>query len=182
MKKLFLTLIIFNSLFIIAVAQQTNLDSLYTVWQDQNQSDSVRVEAYKDYIQFGFLTSDPDSAFALAEALYGYAKKHEYPKASVFGYYVQGTVNMFKSKYPIALNYYEQGLEILEKNRNKRITAAFIGSISQIYQFQGNYPKALGYIQKGLKIFEEIGDKQNMALCRYNLGGFLCIREINVWA
>jgi hypothetical protein len=53
-------------------AQAQKLDSLWHVWQDQEQPDSSRVQAYYDYIWNGFLYSHPDSAFMLAEALHDY--------------------------------------------------------------------------------------------------------------
>jgi hypothetical protein len=59
-------------LFLPACTQAQKLDSLWHVWQDQEQPDSSRVQAYYDYIWNGFLYSHPDSAFMLAEALHDY--------------------------------------------------------------------------------------------------------------
>ena len=64
-KAVLLAFIICQLSFIIAQAQQTNLDSLYKVWQDETQHDSNRTEAYKMYIWKGFLFSNTDSAFIL---------------------------------------------------------------------------------------------------------------------
>ena len=48
-----------------SVSAQTQLDSLYAVWQDKTQADSTRTKAYKNYIWNGFLYSNPDTAIVL---------------------------------------------------------------------------------------------------------------------
>ena len=50
-----------------ALAQ--DLDSLHAVWQDGSRSDSVRVDAFTDYIVEGFLFTEPDSALVLTGTL-----------------------------------------------------------------------------------------------------------------
>ncbi len=47
-----------------------NLDSLYTVWEDPTQSDSIRLVAYKDYIWKGFLFSKQDTVEELVKDLH----------------------------------------------------------------------------------------------------------------
>jgi adenylate cyclase len=66
--------ILFSLFTTFSLQAQTNLDSLYSVWQDEAQKDSVRATAYKDYIWEGFLFSNPDSAFVLAEDLVVFGK------------------------------------------------------------------------------------------------------------
>jgi hypothetical protein len=51
----------------VSLKGQVNLDSLYAVWQDQTQSDSLRTKAYTDFIWDGYLFSRPDSDFLLAK-------------------------------------------------------------------------------------------------------------------
>ena len=75
MKKTIILLTVIFSLPFVAAAQQVNLDSLYTLWQDQTQTDSLRAAAYKDYIWNGFLFSNSDSAFVLAEELFAFGQK-----------------------------------------------------------------------------------------------------------
>lgn len=40
--------------------QHTAQDSLYAIWKDPRQSDSIRVRAYKNYLWDGYLFSNPD--------------------------------------------------------------------------------------------------------------------------
>ena len=54
---------------------QNKLDSLYSVWNDVEKSDSARLLAIDDYIWDGFLYQQPDSAFNLALVQYVMAKR-----------------------------------------------------------------------------------------------------------
>ena len=58
-----------------SVNAQTDLDSLYAIWQDDSLPDSTRVNAYSDHIWKGYLFSRPDTAEVLAEALHTYANE-----------------------------------------------------------------------------------------------------------
>jgi adenylate cyclase len=169
-KPTLLTLIILQSSFILCSAQQANLDSLYTVWQDQNQSDSSRATAYKEYIWNGFLFSNPDSAFILAEELVVFGQKKQYPKARAMGYNTQGTSFAIKGNYPKALWSFERCLIIYEEIGSKKGIAGSLANIGVIYDNQSNYPKALEYYQRSIKIYEDSGDKTGIANALFNIG------------
>jgi adenylate cyclase len=73
MKKLLLIILIsFSGLCLTA---HPNLDSLLSVWNDHDQNDSLRANAYRDYIRFGIFFSAPDSACILAEELSNWYRK-----------------------------------------------------------------------------------------------------------
>ena len=60
---------------------QTNLDSLYSVWEDKTQADSSRIKALDDYIWDGYFFSQPDSALILTDALFEFSSKRNLKKA-----------------------------------------------------------------------------------------------------
>ncbi|MFT6334489.1 MAG: class 3 adenylate cyclase/tetratricopeptide (TPR) repeat protein [Halioglobus sp.] len=142
---------------------QTNLDSLYTIWEDETQTDSIRVSAYKDYIQVGFLSSKPDSAFILAEALIVFGQEKQTLKAKAIGYHIQGLSFAYQSNYPQALAYYQRSLKIKEEIGDKKGIASLLIGIGNTYFNQGNYPQALDYYKRGLKINEELGNKHGIS-------------------
>ncbi len=148
---------------------QTNLDSLFSVWQDQTQSDSLRSSAYYSYIKSGYFYSQPDSALVLAEALHTYAKKHNFPRASMLGYSAQGIANQVLGNYPQALEYTQKSLVIEEELGYKKGAASSMGNIGLIYYSLGNIPLALENILKALAIYEEFGDEQSIAICLSNI-------------
>ena len=147
-----------------------NPDSLYALWQDQTQADSMRVQAYEDYISNEYLYSWPDTAVILAEALHAYAKKQHYPIASATGYNLQGIANYVQGNYPQALEYFQKSLAIKEELGDKMGIAKNLNNIGLIYMNQGNTPRALEYFQKSQAIKEELGDKKGIAVILNNIG------------
>jgi hypothetical protein len=89
----------------LVVQAQTNLDSLYTVWQDQSQADSLRLQAYHSYIDKGFLYSQPDTAFIMADDLLAFGNKKNYPKANAVALLLKGISCNLKDDYAKALGY-----------------------------------------------------------------------------
>ncbi|MCB9343408.1 MAG: tetratricopeptide repeat protein [Lewinellaceae bacterium] len=167
MKETFLFIII--SMLGLSLKAQ-NPDSLYALWQDQTQADSMRVQAYEDYISNEYLYSWPDTAAILAEALHAYAKKQHYPKASATGYNLQGIANYVQGNYPQALEYFQKSLAIKEELGDKMGIAKNLNNIGLIYMNQGNTPRALEYLQKSQAIKEELGDKKGIAVILNNIG------------
>jgi len=151
-------------------AQEVNLDSLYSVWQDQSQPDSTRVKAYTKYIWDGFFYSKPDSAEVMAEGLYSFSKENNYPLAAAKGFKIQGHINYFRGNYPLALEYYEQSLKIYEEMGDKNRISGILRDIGQIYKELGNYPLALEYYEQSLEFEEEIGNKRGISGCLTCIG------------
>ncbi|MFT6814938.1 MAG: adenylate cyclase [Sphingobacteriales bacterium] len=168
MRKLLLILFIsFPTLFIKA---QTNLDSLYSVWQDETQTDSVRAAAYRGYIINGFLYSNPDTAFILAEDLVVFGQEKKSLKSQASGYHIQGVSCYFTSNYPKALDYYQRSLKIFKEIGGKKGISNTLMNIGSVYQDQNNYLKALVYFQRSLKINEEVRDNMMIANALHNIG------------
>ena len=159
----FIILIFFISFLNEGLSAQTNLDSLYSVWQDQTQPDSNRTKAYNRYIWNGFLFSNPDTAFILAQSLLSFGENQPFEKAKAYAYNLMAISNHLKSDHSKALDYYQRSLKISEEIGDKKLSANAISNTGIIYQDQGEYPKALEYFQRGLKIREEIGDKKGRA-------------------
>lgn len=160
-------LLICSSLFIQA---QTNLDSLYQIWKDTTQSDSLRAMVYNKYVHDGFVFSNPDSAIILADELFLFAKEKNYLKAQAAGLNLQGLAFWVKSDFPKALDLQAQSVKIKEQLGDKRGMAGSLINMGNIYNTQGYYPKALQYYQRGIKICEEIGEERFKANALNNIG------------
>ena len=156
--------------FSFGITAQSKLDSLYAVWQDQSQADSIRVGAYKDYIWDGFMFSNPDSAFTRARALFTYAIERDYVRAKAHGLYIQGVSLHLRGVYNEALAYYQKGLNIYEKISDQEGIGNCLNATGLIYLYKNNYTKALYYFTQSLKIREEIGDQQGVASALNNIG------------
>ncbi len=126
-----------------ALNAQSNLDSLYAVWQNPAQSDSTRVTAFADYIRKGFLFSQPDSAFALAEEMIVFSIEKSFLIGQGMGLHLQGVGYHLQGDYPIALDYYSRSLKVNEEIRNQKGIANSLNNIGIIYSDQGDFQKSL---------------------------------------
>lgn len=168
MQKTIATILIAFAAF--STRAQTNLDSLNSIWQNKLETDSLRVDAYRQYIWNGFVFSNPDSAIVLAEKLISYAKEKKYIKAQSTAYNLQGISYTLKGDYRKAIDFQNRRLKINQELGDKKGTAGALGNIGNIYSRQSNYPMALDYFERSLKIKEDLGDKKGMSVTITNIG------------
>jgi adenylate cyclase len=156
----------------IGLQAQMNLDSLFNAWEDVTLSDSLRARAYHDYIWNGFLFSQPDSAFVLAEELVRFGQNSsEYPKAEVNALNIQGSAFWFKGNYTQARVYFNKILEIQNILKDQSAMGTTLNNIGITYQIQDNYIMALEFYNRSLKIREEIRDTFGVASTLHNIAG-----------
>ena len=146
---------------------QVNLDSLYTLWQDKTQPDSIRSNAYADYIWDGYLFSQPDSAFILAEELVAFGLYQKYPRAQFAGYTLQGVSWVNRSDYQKTLHYYIRALDIAKDMGHPAALAIAHNNVGSIYHDVADYPKALDHYIKSL----EFKESRQIGLTLSNIGG-----------
>lgn len=173
-KKIILILCVLSGFCLNA---QVNLDSLYAVWQDQTQSDSTRAKAYSDYIWDGFLFSQPDTAFILAEELVFYGLNNNYPKAQAGAYILQGVSWLNRDDFPQTLKYYTRALQIYEQIGNQIGIANALANVGAVYDNQGDYPKALDYYIQCLGMNEKMGNQIGNANTLGNIGAIYMKQE-----
>ena len=163
MKKLFLVFILFHSSLKIASAQQVNLDSLWGVWNDNTKPDTSRMKAMNKIAWFGYLFSQPDSAFYLAQLACELAERSGQKKHMAYALNTQGLSLQYRSNYPEALDYYNRSLKLHEEIGGKKGIATVTSNLGTLFQAQDDFLKALKYFQRSLKIKEENGNKNGIA-------------------
>ena len=137
---------------------QSELDSLFAVWENSSLADTTRAIAFKHYIREGFFNTDADSAIALTQQLYQFCQKANYTKGMVSALSTMGYAYFRTGNYPKALEAYQNGLSLAEKT-NDRIGAAYILlKAGYIYHDNGDLIRGLANYQRSLKIFQEEGD------------------------
>ena len=161
---LFLLVLIFES------RAQTNLDSLWTVWQDEIQADTTRLNALNTLAEDGYLYSQPDSAYFFAQLQYQFAKKRGYKIHEAKALKTQGTSFWVKGNYLSAKKFYNKSLLIYEEIGDKKGICASLNNIGAIYNSQGQGVRALEFFNKSLKVREEIGDKLGIGTSLLNIG------------
>ena len=166
-KHIILTLCLLSGLYLNA---QVNLDSLYAVWQDQTQLDTIRTKAYTDYIWDGFLFSQPDSAFMLAEELIVFGRDRNNRKIQAAAHTIQGVSWANRGDYSQSLDCYMRALEIHEQIGNLSGIAGALNNVGTIYDKQSDYPKALDYYIQSLEINKQLGRQNETAVVLSNIG------------
>jgi class 3 adenylate cyclase len=168
MRKLLI--ITFISFIGLSVKAQTNLDSLWGVWNDKTLPDTTRLEAISQIAWYGYLFSQPDSAFYFAQMQYDFADNKGLKKEMAIALNTQGVSFALRGEYSKALEHHQRSLKIYEEIDDKRKIAEALNYIGIMYRDQGDYPKALEHYQRSLKIKEEIGDKEGIAVALDHIG------------
>lgn len=143
-------LIFIGLLVIFPLKGQVNLDSLYAVWKDPSQTEEIRTNAYSDYIWDGYLFSQPDSGFILAEELVSFGKDRDYLKAQFAGYTLQGVSWVNRSDYSKTLEYYMLALEVAQQMEDSAPISIAYNNLGSVYHDKGDLTKALEYYIQSL--------------------------------
>ncbi|OFX89910.1 MAG: hypothetical protein A2W99_08925 [Bacteroidetes bacterium GWF2_33_16] len=165
--KALITILAFSQLFSVA---QVNIDSLKTIWNDENQPDTIRINALNEMVWGGYLYSQPDSAFYYANQGFELAKKKELKKELAIIINTQGVSFMIRGDYSSALEYYKESLKIKEEIGDKQGISKTYNNIGLIYMKQGNYANAIEFFNHSLSISEESNNKEGIAHCLLNIG------------
>ena len=168
MQKLLVVLITFLCVF--NSVSQINKDSLWNIWNDNTLDDSLRIKAIDVLAWNGYLFSQPDSAFYLAQLQYDLAKvnNNKLPMARALS--IQGSSSYIQSNYLLAIDYYKRSLKIYQSMSNKKGIASIYNNLGSTYETLSNYNKAIDYFQKSLKIKKDINDIKGVAASLGNMG------------
>ncbi|MBV6485545.1 MAG: hypothetical protein KFKLKKLM_02115 [Flavobacteriales bacterium] len=156
-------------------------DSIWNVWTDKYQHDTIRLEAIKKYAWDGYLFSLPDSAYYYAQLQYDFASFKGLKKYQADALNTQGASFFIKSDYAKSIDYNTRSLKIREEINDKKGIAASLGNIGNIYKDQGDaatnivekeelYKKAINFHNRSLKIKLEINEQKGIAASLSNLG------------
>lgn len=171
MKKILFTLLLL--LATLTNKAQSNLDSLYNIWQDEAQADSIRVDAYKAYIWDGYLYSQPDSAFILSEVMVVFGKEKNYLEAVNQAYTLQSIAYDLQGDFTKAMELVEKSIEGNKSIGNKAGISEAEIVMGVLFMEQAIYPQALKHFNKALTIDEEINNREGMAMSLNNIGNIL---------
>lgn len=147
-----------------------NLDSLYAVWEDETQDDTSRTKAFNMYIEKGFLYTQPDSAFSLADQLIEFSIQRGQEKAQAKGLKIQGASSLLRGNYDEALTAFRNAFKIMEKLDEQFEMAACLNNLGITYKSKGNYPEALESYSQASKLFDKLDNQYGMAIALSNVG------------
>ena len=152
------------------IAQEVNADSLFGVWKNMSQHDTVRLAALNQFLWAGFMHQDPDSAYVLNEERLDLAKAKGYRQPEAEAYNLRGFFHSTKGDHAKAIAAYTDCLRIYDSLGKKSGVGAALSGIGSIYYYQGDMVSAMKYFEQGLTAYEEAGHEPGIAICLNNIG------------
>ena len=146
------------------------LDSLWSAWQDKNNTDSLRLNALGKYTWQQYVFRKPDSAIYYGKIEYDFAQKTGSKLHVAEAYKTQGTAHWVKGEYIKSLEFFEKELIIDNELGDIAQIAATLNKFGIVYSDLGDNVKALDYLKRSLKLGEEVGDKDQIAYTLNSLG------------
>jgi serine phosphatase RsbU (regulator of sigma subunit) len=148
---------------------QVNLDSLWTVWNNESEADTNRLKSIHLYIWHGFIRNQPDSAYKLIQLEQEFAQKQGLKKHVANAIEMKGLTFYFRHQYDTAISHYHQSLKIRDEIVDKSGMAATHNNIAVSYLESDRPHKALEHYHKTLKLRKAQRDIANVILAQYNI-------------
>ncbi len=156
---------------------QENIDSLRSVWENADLSDSLRLKAINKLAWDGHIFTQPDSTYYYAQLHFDFAKEKGLKKEMAVALNSQGTAHYMMDNYAKAIEYYYHSLKIKEAINDTLGMAATLNNIGMINDDQGlrkeaidNYTKAMEFAKSLLKNSNDPNIEESLVSSYNNLG------------
>lgn len=167
-------------LFIVIHDACAKSDSLWNVWSNESNHDTVRLKALDDFIHFNdFSMHHPDSALSYAQTFLDYASKVEDNLYMAKAQTLNGMIQFSRGYVETARAHFQKALELQEKRADAHGAANSLNRIGVTYRNDGKYLDAIAYYRRSIKLQREIGDSigvarslQNIANVHLDQGGY----------
>jgi len=146
----------------LALSAQVNTDSLYAVWSNKAQPDTLRLQAAYAASVF-WAKQNPDSARALAVQALTLAQQGRHTRWQGKALSAIGQSWRFQTQFAQSIQAYEQSAPLLEQAQDRAALSDVLRNMGDVYRLQSNFPRAIQCIQKSLSVAESIGDAKRIA-------------------
>ncbi len=150
---------------------QSNLDSLWGVWSNQNSADTTRMSALSDYAWDAFLYTQPDSTYHYATILHDFAKENNNQEFLAKAVKIMAVSHQVRGNYEEAEQFYEQSIEYTRQLGDRKALADIYFNMGSMYYVKSDFDSAISWYEKSLGIRYEIVDSVGMAGALNNIGG-----------
>jgi tetratricopeptide (TPR) repeat protein len=157
-------------LFPIIAFGQVNVDSLFSIWQDNSQADTVRAKALNRLAKGEYLYSQPDSALHYGLLSYNFSKERDLKEQMCYALNIIGTANSILGNYAEATESYEEALKTGRSINNNNIISLSLRNKGTIFLQRSDYANAMIFYNQALKVSEKSGNKKLIASLYNNIG------------
>lgn len=137
---------------------QKKQDALLTIWENTKLSDTLRANAYRDYIYDNYYDSKTDSAYAMTLNLLDFIEEHKLKKQKADVLILLGEIEHIFGDNTKATKNFEKSLKLYKDLNNKRGEARAISGLAVSFRKVFNLDEAKLYYEKSLAISKEIKD------------------------
>lgn len=149
---------------------QVNIDSLKSVWNDPNKTDSIRLEALHQISWYGYLFSHPDSSFYFSQLQYDLANEIDNKSYMADALFIQGVSLTIRGNYLEAIGYQERSLPISKEIGDEEKMALSYNNLGINYAELGDLASSMDYFVRFLSINEKLGNEVRAAGAMVNIG------------
>jgi tetratricopeptide (TPR) repeat protein/DNA-binding CsgD family transcriptional regulator len=165
-----ISLLIVISMFSQSVVAQVNSDSLFSVWFDEEQKDTIRFNAVNALIQESHSNNNSDSLFYFADLCYEFAKAKNNKVWMAYSFKTKGVSFTIKNNFNKALEYYDRSLKTYQSIPENDSIAIVLSIMGVNHYKLGNYSSAIKYCYRSLKVNEEVDNKKGKARVLNTIG------------
>ncbi len=162
-----------NLIFFLAIIYGSNVysnESLWNIWSDETNHDTIRLNAIKSHIWEKFLFINPDTAFQLSELQYKLAEEKGQVKHMAIALNTQGITHVIRGNRKSGREYYEKSLELFRSIGDNKGIANTLNNLGMLFSDVGDYKTSIEYHMESLKIKKEINDLRGIASTLNNIG------------
>lgn len=163
-------LFFFSWLTVTNLSAQSNLDSLFRIWQNETAKVEERADAFEEYIWDGFLFNKPDSAFLLSKELLQFSITHNLGMGQIDAHNLQGVYYAEQGRFVQALISFRKCRDLHERLGDKEGELMANGHIGIVLREQGQYLKAIEIQEKMLRVAENLEDDEYFAITLSRIG------------
>ncbi|MDF1673996.1 MAG: tetratricopeptide repeat protein [Vicingaceae bacterium] len=148
---------------------QTNVDSLWAIWNNKSIEDTSRYTALNSLISDYYISENPDTAMVLSELML----KETQSKSTYHAIYAYNNlaISSFSIVSPKQLTEILQNFEsFAHKIKSDELRAKAYYFLALRYLKFGDYPKSSEHFYESLKLFETLKDTASMARSSQNIG------------
>jgi len=146
-------------------SQNNAIDSIWEVWNDDRQQDTIRLKALKRIIiKKKYYATDLDTSIVLTELIIQLAKQNNIKTWEGEGHRLRGLSYYYHSQYQNAIDQYKKVLKIKEDLNIKKGLGGTLHSIAVAYRLVEDLAQSLEYNFKALEARKEAKNDKGISL------------------
>ena len=152
------------------IGQSIKKDSLWSIWANKSQHDTIRLNAIDKYLNETKNTVSSDSAYTITHQMLDFAIKSKQKWYQAKAYRQLCDIDMRESKWAEAISHTSRAYQLYEEENDKRGMAGSLWSEGLVYWQTDQNIKTLNSYTQSLSLLEKLNDSSGMSGVLNNIG------------